>query len=158
MAERALRLRAPRLGAGGFGRMAGVLAIVVAMSAPTIAAPAAPPAAVAAPAAPPAPKEIAPYDDQLLRLAEILGTLHHLRPLCGADEAQTWRNQMSSLIDAEQPAPERKRRLVERFNRAWRGVAEIHRTCTPAARDLAERLITEGAGLTHEVVSRWGTR
>ena len=43
-------------------------------------------------AAAPAPaQDVAPYDDHLMRLAEILGALHHLRPLCGADEAQVWR-------------------------------------------------------------------
>ncbi len=134
---------------------AAVLASLCVAAGPTGPTPAQPPAAAAAP---PAPKEIAPYDDQLLRLAEILGTLHHLRPLCGADEAQTWRNQMGTLLDAEQPAPDRRRRLVERFNRSWRGVAVIHRTCTPMARDLADRLIVEGGNLTHEVVARWGTR
>jgi uncharacterized protein (TIGR02301 family) len=142
------------------GDLAARLAAVVLASLLVAAGPtAAPqgPAATQAPAAP-VPKEIAPYDDQLLRLAEILGTLHHLRPLCGADEAQIWRNQMTTLLEAEQPAPERRRRLVERFNRAWRGVAEIHRTCTTTARELAERLTIEGTNLSHEVVARWGTR
>lgn len=146
--------------------LAGAAALIAALSAttPVAAAPAnqpqpTTPQGQTAPApGPTAPKEVAPYDDQLLRLAEILGTLHHLRPLCGADETQTWRSQMSSLIEAEQPAPDRRRRLIDRFNRAWRGVAEIHRTCTPAARELAQRLINEGTTLTHEVVSRWGAR
>jgi uncharacterized protein (TIGR02301 family) len=109
-------------------------------------------------AIPATPKETAPYDDQYLRLAEILGALHHLRPLCGADEAQTWRNQMATLIEAEQPAPDRRRRLVDAFNRSWRGVVEIHRTCSPVARELAQRLTEEGTRLTREVVARWGNR
>ncbi|WP_228259675.1 TIGR02301 family protein [Siculibacillus lacustris] len=100
--------------------------------------------------------ETAPYDDQLLRLAEILGALHHLRPLCGADEAQTWRNQMTVLLDAEQPAPERRRRLVDRFNQSYRGLAEIHRVCSATARDLAARYTAEGASLSRDVVARWG--
>ena len=32
-----------------------------------------------------------PFEDDLARLAEILGGLHYLRAVCGADEKQTWR-------------------------------------------------------------------
>ena len=101
-------------------------------------------------------QEVAPYDDHLMRLAEILGALHHLRPLCGADEAQVWREQMSALIGAEQPSPERTKRLTDRFNHAYRGLSETHRTCTDTARALIERYTAEGAALAQEVVVRWG--
>jgi len=43
----------------------------------------------------------APFDSDLMRLAEILGALHYLRTLCGANEGNKWRDQMSALIDAE---------------------------------------------------------
>ena len=101
-------------------------------------------------------QEVAPYDDHLMRLAEILGALHHLRPLCGADEAQVWREQMTALIAAEQPSPERAKKLTDRFNHAYRGLAETHRTCTDTARALIERYTAEGAALAQEVVVRWG--
>ena len=107
-------------------------------------------------AAPLRAEETAPYDDQLMRLAEILGALHHLRPLCGADEAQTWRDQMSALIAAEQPSSERAKRFTDRFNRAYRGLAETHRTCTDTARTLIARYTAEGAALAQDVVARWG--
>lgn len=98
----------------------------------------------------------APYDDRLMRLAEILGTLHHLRPLCGADEVQVWRDQMAAILAAEQPSPERARKLVDRFNHAYRAVAETHRTCTDADRALIARYTAEGAALARDVVTRWG--
>ncbi len=101
-------------------------------------------------------QETAPYDDHLARLAEILGALHHLRPLCGADEPQLWRDQMSALIAADQPSSERAKRLTDRFNHAYRGLSETHRTCTEAARALIERYTAEGAALAQEVVTRWG--
>jgi len=103
-----------------------------------------------------AAQETAPYDDHLLRLAEILGALHHLRPLCGANEGQVWREQMTALIEAEKPAPERAKRLIDRFNHSYRGLAETHRTCTDTARALIERYTAEGAALAQEVVVRWG--
>lgn len=107
--------------------------------------------------APAAAIEEAPYDDTLAHLAEILGALHHLRPLCGATtEGQTWRDQMNAILDAEQPSPARRQRFVDRFNLAYRGFAEVHRTCTPAARELAERYRREGETLGREVLTRWG--
>ena len=45
----------------------------------------------------------APFDGDLQRLAEILGTLHYLRGICGANEGAKWRNEMQALIDAETP-------------------------------------------------------
>lgn len=97
-----------------------------------------------------------PYDDKLAELAEVLGALHLLRPLCGAPEAQTWRDQMTALLDAEQPSPERRRRLVDRFNQSYRSLAAVHHACTPAARLLAETYRRRGEDLGRELVSRWG--
>lgn len=113
--------------------------------------------ALAATTAPSPAQENAPYDDHLMRLAEILGALHHLRPLCGVTaEAQTWRDQMTALVEAEQPSPERAKRLIGRFNQSYRGLSETHRTCTDTARALIERYTAEGAALAQDVVVRWG--
>ena len=37
----------------------------------------------------------APFDGELQRLAEILGTLHYLRGICGSNEGLKWRNEMA---------------------------------------------------------------
>ena len=145
-----MRRRVTSGGSGGRRRIfAAPIAVTIAVAAIVTAVPAATPGASA--------QESAPYDEQLLRLAEILGALHHLRPLCGADgEAQAWRDQMTALVEAEQPSPERRRRLVERFNHAYRGFTETHRSCTDTARTLITRYTAEGAALAQEVVVRWG--
>ena len=44
-----------------------------------------------------------PYDDRLMRLAEILGAVHYLRELCGADDGQYWRERMKELHAAHHP-------------------------------------------------------
>ncbi|WP_407048169.1 TIGR02301 family protein [Methyloraptor flagellatus] len=103
-----------------------------------------------------APADGPPYDEQILRLAEIMGALHHLRPLCGADEGQMWRDKMNALIQAEEPAPDRRKRIIERFNRSYRALAEVYRTCTPAAREIVDQYLREGAKLSRDVVSRYG--
>ena len=57
----------------------------------------------------------APFDGDLMRLAEILGALQYLRPLCGANEGNKWRDQMTALLDAEAQSGDRRNRLVGEF-------------------------------------------
>jgi uncharacterized protein (TIGR02301 family) len=54
----------------------------------------------------------APFDGDLQRLAEILGTLHYLRGICGTNEGPKWRNEMQALIDAETPSGDRRARMI----------------------------------------------
>ncbi len=61
----------------------------------------------------PAPAAEAPFQPRLLRLAEVLGSLHYLRNLCG-EEGTQWRDQMQKLIEAENPAAELKARYLDR--------------------------------------------
>ena len=74
----------------------------------------------------------APFDGDLQRLAEILGTLHYLRGICGSNEGPKWRNQMQALIDAETPSGERRARMIAGFNRGYNGFQQTYRSCTPA--------------------------
>lgn len=98
----------------------------------------------------------APYDAQLLRLAEILGSVHYLRTLCGADSAD-WRASMQTLLDAETVnEPQRRERLTASFNRGYRAFAAVHTSCTPAARTAEERYRNEGATLAGEIAARYG--
>lgn len=97
-----------------------------------------------------------PYDGQLLRLAEILGSVHYLRTLCGADSAD-WRTSMQTLLDAETVnEPQRRKRLTASFNRGYRAFAAVHTSCTPAARTAEERYRNEGATLAGEIAARYG--
>ena len=97
----------------------------------------------------------APYDRELSRLAEILGALHHLRRICGANEGQAWRNEMQALIDAETREGPRRDRLTASFNRGYRSYQQSYRTCTPAARLAIERYLDEGERIAREVASRY---
>src|SRR4029450_11489397 len=72
------------------------------------------PAAMAARAQAPAP-----FDGNLQRLAEIMGALHYLRALCGANEGQKWRNEVQALIDAEAPSGDPRTRMIRSFNRRY---------------------------------------
>lgn len=88
-----------------------------------------------------------PYDDKLLRLSEILGAVHFLRELCGADEGQLWRQQMSKLIEAEGASSSRRALLVNSFNSGYRAFRRTYQACTTGAKDQTQRFLTEGAEL-----------
>src|SRR5580765_3228335 len=77
--------------------------------------------------------DAAPFDGDLQRLAEIRGTLHYLRGICGTNEGAKWRNEMQALIDAETPSGDRRARMIAGFNRGYNGFQQTYRTCTPAA-------------------------
>ena len=100
-------------------------------------------------------KAAAPYDGDLERLAEILGSLHYLRNVCGANEGQKWRNQMQALIDAEALEGERKRKIVASFNRGYRVFQQTYRTCTPAADIAIRRYLDEGAKIARDITARY---
>jgi len=109
-----------------------------------------------APAAPAIPQQPAPFDGDLQRLAEIMGSLHYLRGVCGAHDGQKWRNEMQALIDAEAPDGERRRKIVASFNRGYRGYQQTYRTCTPAADMAIRRYLDEGAKIAREITARYG--
>ena len=94
-----------------------------------------------------------PYDVKLLRLAEILGAVHYLRELCGANEGQIWRNRMEQLIESEGAAPQRRARLSTRFNNGYRSYSRTYQTCTPSAQTAISRFLAEGAKLSDELAA-----
>lgn len=92
------------------------------------------------------------YDDKLLRLSEILGAVHYLRELCGADEGQLWRDRMRDLIDAEGSSALRRARLTRSFNKGYQGYSRTYRTCTPSAQTAINRFLVEATQLADGLV------
>jgi len=86
-----------------------------------------------------------PYDEKLLRLSEILGAVHFLRELCGADEGQRWRQQMADLVEADGGTPVRKVRLTNSFNKGYRSYRRTYQTCNSSAQNQLTRFLAEGA-------------
>jgi uncharacterized protein (TIGR02301 family) len=93
-----------------------------------------------------------PYDDRLFRLSEILGAVHYLRELCGADEGQMWRERMSELVKSEGSTALRRARLTRSFNKGYRSYSRTYNTCSPSAQSAINRFITEGALLADGLV------
>jgi uncharacterized protein (TIGR02301 family) len=97
-----------------------------------------------------------PYEQQLMRLAEIFGALHFLRPLCQENDDPSWRDQMEDFLDAETVDENRRRRFIERFNQGYRGFSVAYRECTGAARLAMGQYLTEGETIIGDVTSRYG--
>ncbi len=104
--------------------------------------------AVAGPVVVRAQDAAAPFDGDLQRLAEILGTLHYLRGICGTNEGQKWRAEMQALVDAETPSGDRRSRMIASFNRGYNGFQQTYRTCTPAANVAIRRYLEEGSKIS----------
>jgi uncharacterized protein (TIGR02301 family) len=96
-----------------------------------------------------------PYDHDLQRLAEILGSLHFLRGICGSSEGQKWRDEAQVLIDTEAPGGERHEQMIASFNRGYRAFQQSYRACTPAADFAIRRYLAEGAKIAREITARY---
>lgn len=97
----------------------------------------------------------APYEGKLVRLSEILGSLHFLRNLCG-ESGSAWRDEMERLLSIENPDPTRRARLVAGFNHGYRSFEGVYTSCTESAATAIKRYMDEGETLTRELTSRYG--
>jgi uncharacterized protein (TIGR02301 family) len=99
-----------------------------------------------------APADVRPYDDKLLRLSDILGSVHFLRELCGHTDGQLWRDRMRELMDAEGSSALRRAKLTRGFNNGYRSYSRSYTTCTPSAETATTRLIVEGADIAETLI------
>jgi uncharacterized protein (TIGR02301 family) len=86
-----------------------------------------------------------PYDDKLMRLSEILGAVHYLRELCGANDGQAWRDRMRELMDTEGSTALRRARLTRSFNNGYRAYSRTYNACSQSAQTAITRFLAEGA-------------
>lgn len=97
----------------------------------------------------------APFDAGLLRISEVLGSLHFLRNLCG-EKGYKWRFYMQKLMTAENPSPERRARFIASFNRGYRTFERTYSSCTNSANEAMQRYMKEGEQLSRDIVVRYG--
>lgn len=96
-----------------------------------------------------------PFEANLVRLSEVLGSLHFLRNLC--DEASDeWLGHMERLLEAEQPDEARRAKFVASFNTGYQAFAANYTRCTPSAIEAISRYIEEGEKLTRDTAARFG--
>jgi uncharacterized protein (TIGR02301 family) len=95
-----------------------------------------------------------PYQRQMERLAEIMGSLYFLQPLCQAGSVD-WRTEMGELINLDEPDEDRRQRLAGAFNAGYTAFARFHRACTPTAREALTRLLSEAQTVARDIHTRF---
>lgn len=96
-----------------------------------------------------------PYENQMIRLAETLGSLHYLSNLC-SDKNNLWRDQMNELITAEKADTNRRKMLISAFNNSYRTYSDNYSQCTDQALKAIERFKQQGEKLTEALVAHYG--
>jgi uncharacterized protein (TIGR02301 family) len=97
----------------------------------------------------------APYEAGLMRIAEVMGSLHFLRNLCG-EKGNQWRQTMERLLAAENPEPQRRARFIASFNRGYRSFESTYTKCTASATQAINRYTVEGENLARDLAARYG--
>jgi len=125
------------------------------------------------------------YDEKLMRLAEVLGSLHYLANLCPpAPQDKTepkaaktkspaapppapappadggymiWRDYMQQLLAALRSDGRQNARLYAAFNRSYQSLAGNYGRCTPAAREALARYRLEGQNISAVLLENYGS-
>ncbi len=90
----------------------------------------------------------AAYWADVLRVAEILGSVHYMRDLCDGSEGQVWREKMRELLKATEPDEQTRELLVGHFNSAYHKARIAHGRCSGKTVTEINRLLDEGAKLS----------
>ncbi len=102
-----------------------------------------------------AAETLPPYEPQIERLSEMLGTLTYLRSLCGKGDAAEWRKRMMILLDAEAKGGSRRDRLAGAYNRGFQDYQATYHTCTPSADLVITRFLAESDRLARDLTTRF---
>jgi uncharacterized protein (TIGR02301 family) len=95
-----------------------------------------------------------PSQEQMERLAEIMGSLYFLQPLCRPGD-EDWRAQMAELISLDEPDDDRRQRLAGAFNAGYSAYARLYRICTVSAAEALTRLLMEAERTARDIHSRY---
>jgi uncharacterized protein (TIGR02301 family) len=96
-----------------------------------------------------------PYQEEMERLSEIMGSLYFLQPLCRPDVGADWRAEMGDLIALDQPDEDRKQRLAGAFNSGYEAYSRLYRACTVSADQAMTRLLVEAEKTARDIHTRY---
>jgi uncharacterized protein (TIGR02301 family) len=95
-----------------------------------------------------------PYQGDMERLAQMLGSLYFLDPLCQHDKVD-WRAQMQELINLDQPDDDRRQRIAGAFNDGYTAYARLYRVCTVSAAQSLNRLLSDAEATARNIQSHY---
>jgi uncharacterized protein (TIGR02301 family) len=96
-----------------------------------------------------------PYQEEMERLSEVMGSLYFLQPLCRPVVGLDWRAEMDDLITLDQPDDDRKQRLAGSFNSGYEAYARLYRACTVSADQALTRLLVEAEKIARDIHTRY---
>ena len=96
-----------------------------------------------------------PYQEEMERLSEIMGSLYFLQPLCKPEAGADWRTEMADLITLDQPDDDRRQRLTGAFNTGYQAYARLYRACTVSADEALTRLLVEAEKTARDIHTRY---
>ena len=96
-----------------------------------------------------------PYQAEMERLSEIMGSLYFLQPLCRPEAGADWRAEMGDLISLDQPDDDRRQRLAGAFNSGYEAYARLYRDCTVSADEALTRLLVEAEKTARDIHTRY---
>lgn len=96
-----------------------------------------------------------PYQSQMERLSEIMGSLYFLSPLCRGAAGIDWRQEMADLIALDQPDEDRRQRLAGAFNAGYEAYSRLYRICTPSADAALSHLLAEAETTARDIHARY---
>jgi uncharacterized protein (TIGR02301 family) len=114
------------------------------------------PAPSPTPSPAPTRPEAAPYEADLLRLAELMGALTYLRDLCHDGDGEKFRDSLTRLIEADTRAAEAKEQMAGAFNRGLEGYRLTYRLCTSNARAAIDAYLEETQRIAKDIAARYG--
>lgn len=95
-----------------------------------------------------------PYQAEIQRLTEVLGSLYFLQPLCDLG-TEDWRAEAADLISLDNPDVDRRQRLIGAFNGGYATYARVYRACTPSAQQALSRLLSEAEKTARDIHARF---
>ncbi len=107
----------------------------------------------------------AAYEPQLLKMAELMGSLAFLADICPATEAtrdglatrdgKDWRDKVAMLIEAEASSPRLKGLIAGAYNRGYSDLEVNYKTCSEPALALFEHQIYAVHNLSQDLARRY---
>lgn len=114
------------------------------------------PALAASAPAPAAPAPPPPYEPQLLKLAELTGTIAFMRGLCHDADAPQWRGRVEALIQSTAKSPAQRSALIGAYNRGYGSYALTYHRCTANARVVIDRAMARSRAIATTVMQDYG--
>ncbi len=102
----------------------------------------------------PCPARAAAYDVGYVRMAEILGAVHHLRSICTPNEGAMWRNKMIDMLGYLPDQKAQRDVMISHFNSYYHHYERRYRSCSPQAVEEANQLFDEAQILARRLASQ----